>query len=78
MAALVVRAIDQKTVDASGAHLSKCDLLLAGELGHALLKRGPIGVGNWANGDQVSRITALALKRGKSVDFTGYWQRHVA
>jgi hypothetical protein len=23
-----------------------------------------------ANGDQVSRVTALALKRGKSVDFT--------
>src|ERR1700712_3299262 len=29
-----------------------------------------------SNGDQVSRVTALALKRGKSVDFTGYWQRH--
>jgi hypothetical protein len=28
-------------------------------------------------GDQVSRVTALALKHGKSVDFTGYWQRHV-
>jgi hypothetical protein len=25
----------------------------------------------------VSLIAALALKRGKSVDFTGYWQRHV-
>jgi site-specific DNA recombinase len=23
-----------------------------------------------------NRIAALALKRGKSVDFTGYWQRH--
>jgi ISXO2-like transposase domain len=31
-----------------------------------------------SNGDQVSRIAALAMKRGKSVDFTGYWQRHVA
>jgi transposase-like protein len=30
-----------------------------------------------SNGDQVSRVAALALKRGKSVDFTGYWQRHV-
>jgi hypothetical protein len=30
-----------------------------------------------SNGDQVSRIAALALKRGKSVDFTGYWQRHI-
>jgi hypothetical protein len=29
-----------------------------------------------SNGDQVSRVTALALKRGKSVDFTGY-PRHV-
>jgi hypothetical protein len=29
------------------------------------------------NGDQVNRIAHLALKRGKSVDFTGYWQRHV-
>jgi hypothetical protein len=24
------------------------------------------------------RVAALAMKRGKSVDFTGYWQRHVA
>jgi transposase-like protein len=31
-----------------------------------------------SNGDQVNRITGLALKRGKSVDFTGYWQRHVS
>jgi transposase-like protein len=30
-----------------------------------------------SNGEQVSRIAALALKRGKSVDFSGYWQRHV-
>ena len=29
------------------------------------------------NGDQVSRVAALAMKRGKSVDFTGYWQRHI-
>jgi transposase-like protein len=31
-----------------------------------------------SNGDQVSRVAGLAMKRGKSVDFTGYWQRHVA
>jgi hypothetical protein len=31
-----------------------------------------------SNGDQVSRVAALAMKRGKSVDFTGYWQRHIA
>jgi hypothetical protein len=24
-----------------------------------------------------NRVAALAMKRGKSVDFTGYWQRHV-
>ena len=29
------------------------------------------------NGDQVSRVAALAMKRGKSVDFTGYWQRYI-
>jgi hypothetical protein len=31
-----------------------------------------------SNGDQVSRVAALAMKRGKSVDFPGYWQRHIA
>jgi ISXO2 transposase-like protein len=30
-----------------------------------------------SNGDQVNRIAALAMKRGKSVDFTGYCQRHI-
>jgi ISXO2-like transposase domain len=30
-----------------------------------------------SNGDQVNRIAGLALKRGKSVNFTGYWERHV-
>jgi hypothetical protein len=30
-----------------------------------------------SNGDQVSRTASLAMKRGKSLDFTGYWQRHV-
>ena len=30
-----------------------------------------------SNGDQVSRVAALAMKRGKSVEFTGYWQRHI-
>jgi hypothetical protein len=29
-------------------------------------------------GDQVSRAAALAMKRGKSVDFTGCWQRQIA
>lgn len=29
------------------------------------------------NGSQVHRLTGLALKRGKSPDFTGYWQRHI-
>jgi hypothetical protein len=31
-----------------------------------------------SNGDQVKSAAALAMKRGKSVDFTGYWQRHIA
>ena len=26
-----------------------------------------------SNGAQVRRVAALATKRGKSVDFTGYW-----
>jgi len=29
-----------------------------------------------SNGEQVNRLAGLAVKRGKSVDFTGYWQRH--
>jgi hypothetical protein len=57
--------------------------LLANEgvSGHALLKRD---LGRSATvpaelfSDQVNRIAALAMKRGKSVDFTGYWQRHLS
>ena len=30
-----------------------------------------------SNGEQVNRIASFAMKRGKSVDFTGYWQRHI-
>jgi transposase-like protein len=30
-----------------------------------------------SNGEQVTRVASLAIKRGKSVDFTGYWQRHI-
>jgi hypothetical protein len=30
-----------------------------------------------SNGDKVNRVAALAMKRGKSADFTGYWQRHL-
>jgi hypothetical protein len=33
--------------------------------------------GRVSNSDQVSRVVHLALKRGKSVDFTGYWQRNI-
>ena len=29
-----------------------------------------------ANGDQTRAVAALAMKRGPSVDFGGYWQRH--
>jgi hypothetical protein len=47
--------------------------------GHAPLKLTLWRTANYrASGDQVSRVAALALKRGKSVDFTGYWQRHIA
>jgi len=31
-----------------------------------------------SNGDQVARLTGLALSRKPSVDFAGYWQRHIA
>ena len=31
-----------------------------------------------SNGDQVRRLSGLAMKRGPSVDFSGYWQRHLA
>jgi hypothetical protein len=31
-----------------------------------------------SNGEQVNRLAGLAVGRGKSVDFTGYWQRHIA
>jgi transposase-like protein len=31
-----------------------------------------------SNGEQVNRIGGLAMKRGPSVDFSGYWQRHIA
>ena len=30
-----------------------------------------------SNGDQVRRVADLAMKRSRSVDFTGYWQRHL-
>jgi ISXO2-like transposase domain len=30
-----------------------------------------------SNGEQVSRVAGLALKNRPSVDFSGYWQRHV-
>jgi transposase-like protein len=31
-----------------------------------------------SNGDQVARLAGLALKNKPSVDFSGYWQRHLA
>ena len=30
-----------------------------------------------ANGEQTQRVAHLAMKRGPSVDFSGYWQRHI-
>jgi hypothetical protein len=31
-----------------------------------------------SNGDQVHMVSGMAMKRGQSVDFCGYWQRHSA
>lgn len=31
-----------------------------------------------SNGEQVNRLAGLALTNKPSVDFAGYWQRHVA
>lgn len=30
-----------------------------------------------SNGEQVQRVAALAMRSRSSVDFTGYWQRHI-
>jgi hypothetical protein len=30
-----------------------------------------------SNGEQVNRVAGLALRNKPSVDFTGYWQRHL-
>jgi hypothetical protein len=30
-----------------------------------------------SNGDQVRRVTTLAMRHKPSVDFSGYWQRHI-
>ena len=30
-----------------------------------------------SNGDQVNRLAGLAMAQKPSVDFSGYWQRHV-
>jgi hypothetical protein len=30
-----------------------------------------------SNGEQVNRVARLAMVAKRSVDFTGYWQRHV-
>ena len=32
--------------------------------------------GRLSNSEQVNRLAALSLKRGKSVDFGDYWERH--
>jgi hypothetical protein len=31
-----------------------------------------------SNGEQVSRLAALVVKNKPSVDFSGYWQRHIS
>ncbi len=43
MAAVKVLAIDEDAAHAGGAHFAEGDLLRAGEVSHALLKRGTVG-----------------------------------
>jgi hypothetical protein len=31
-----------------------------------------------SNGDQTRNVATLAMRKGPSVDFSGYWQRHKA
>jgi hypothetical protein len=31
-----------------------------------------------SNGEQASRLAGLAMKNRPSVDFSGYWQRHIS
>jgi hypothetical protein len=68
MAAAIVRATDQEAANASGAHLCKRDFLLAGEFGHAPLKRGTAGCANcpigWGrNGTETPPVAGKVLKR---------------
>ena len=56
------------------------DIEIQGALGGDLLRGhfDVVVVCRVSDGDQVSRVAALAMKRGRSVDFTGYWPRHIA
>ena len=63
----LVRAIDQEPANASGAHLSEGDLLLAGEGGHAPLKRG-----RTLETIVLSRLTGNEAGRGRAAL---NWQR---
>jgi len=36
-----------------------------------------IAIAEQQAGEQVNRLTGLALKQKQSVDFSGYWQRRV-
>ena len=40
-------------------------------------ERGDVPCRRISNGGQVSRVAAPERKPGKSIDFTGYWQRHI-
>jgi hypothetical protein len=31
-----------------------------------------------SNGEQANRLAGLAMKNRPSVDFSGYWQRHIS
>ena len=63
--------------------------LRRGEMGHCHHVSGPYLLryaqeASWRedarrvdNGAQVRRVAELALRRGPSIDFTGYYQRHI-
>jgi hypothetical protein len=67
VAAAIIGTVNQETAHASGAHLSEGDLLLAGEGGHAPLKRG-----RTLETIVLSRLTGNEAGRGRAAL---NWQR---
>jgi hypothetical protein len=69
-----IRKIGRQHDDAASARSAAID----SEAGYAQKSSWREDNRRVSNGDQVSRVAALAMKRGKSADFTGYWQRFIA